>query len=260
MNAITWVWFSGTGNTWLALQAMVAALCGQGVVVKTRRLETVSEPLELAPQETLGLAFPVACFSTYPLVWRFLEHLPPGGGRGVVLLTTMGGLSGGMTGPVGRFLRAKGYTLRAAANFVMPSNYGNAVIPVEANERRVTQMRRDVATFAQEVVAGKARWSRGYPLWSAALVAFSRTTRPWRAFKNFYRLSVDLARCTRCGLCAQLCPAGVIRMGTDGPEWSAACESCQRCISLCPVQAIQVLGKPAAQYTAVSADVFRGTE
>lgn len=260
MNAITWVWFSGTGNTWLAMQAMAAALREQGVAVATRRMETVTEPLELPPGETLGLAFPVACFSSYPLVWRFLKVLPPGGGRDVVLLTTMGGFSGGMAGPLKRFLRAKGYHPRAETSFLMPSNYGNATIPAEANAHRVAQMRLDAAAFAQAVVSRRARWRVGYPLWSTALTALARTSGPWRAFKKFYPLAVDPARCTRCGLCARLCPAGVIQMGADGPVWSTTCESCQRCIGYCPTHAIHVQGKSVVPYTAAPIDVFLGTE
>ncbi|MDP3177754.1 MAG: 4Fe-4S binding protein [Spirochaetaceae bacterium] len=51
--------------------------------------------------------------------------------------------------------------------------------------------------------------------------------------------------CTRCGLCARICPAGTIEMkGGSGalfrtyPFWKANCENCCRCINLCPARAI----------------------
>jgi hypothetical protein len=68
MKTMTLVWFSGTGNTWLAAQALAEALRKGGVAVTLRRMEAVVSPLKLAPAETLGIAFPVACFSSYPAV------------------------------------------------------------------------------------------------------------------------------------------------------------------------------------------------
>ena len=75
MKALILYWFSGTGNTWLAAQALAEALRKGGVTVTLRRLEAAA-PVALDPETALGVAFPVACFSTYPLVWRFLERLP----------------------------------------------------------------------------------------------------------------------------------------------------------------------------------------
>jgi ferredoxin len=141
--------------------------------------------------------------------------------------------------------------------FTMPGNYANRTIPAEANARLVDRMRQHVAAFAQDVLAGKAMWPQGYPLWSNALTKLSRSPRPWRFFKNVYPLAVDADRCTRCGLCAKLCPVGCIRM-QDLPVWSDECESCQRCIGYCPAHAIHVPGKPAAQYTAAPLDALLG--
>lgn len=259
MKTMTLVWFSGTGNTWLAAQALADALRAGGVDVKLRRMEAVVPPLTLAPDETLGLAFPVACFSSYPTVWRFLEALPPGEGRGVALIATMGGASGGLSGPLGRFLRARGYRTLGAVCCVMPGNYGNKTIPVAANARRVARMRETAADFGRALLAGQTQWPAGYGLWSSALVALSRTSRPWRFFKRLFPLAVDRTRCTRCGLCAKLCPAGAIHM-EDGPVWADTCESCQRCIGYCPAQAIHVPGKPAQPYAAAPVGIFLGSE
>jgi len=256
MKTLRLVWFSGTGNTWLAAQTLAESLRAGGVEVTPSRMEVTERPLSLGKDDALGIAFPVACFTSYPIVWQFLEALPPGEGRKVVLIATMGGASGGMARPLGRVLRSKGYATLAAACFVMPSNYANRAMPRDANARKIERMRHDVAAFANTLLSGKARWPVGIPLWSEAMARMSRGRWPWRWFKSMFPLAVDPKRCTRCGLCAKLCPVAAIRMGDEGPEWTDACQSCQRCVGYCPVQAIHVPGKPAEPYASAPVDIF----
>ncbi len=256
MQGISLYWFSGTGNTWLAATAFADSMAGRGVSVALKRMEAAERPV-LAAHETLGLAFPIACFSTYPVVWDFLDRLPPGEGRGVVLLMTMGGASGGMAGPLGRRLRTAGYRTLGALAVLMPGNYNNRTLPTEANAARVSRMRESVGQFCDALQKGRARWPRGYPLWSAGWQALAATPAPWRFFKRLFPLAVDAERCTRCGLCARLCPLNCIRM--DGvPVWDERCQACQRCISYCPEHAIHVPGKPSERYTAAPVEVMQG--
>jgi MinD superfamily P-loop ATPase len=46
-------------------------------------------------------------------------------------------------------------------------------------------------------------------------------------------------RCTSCGICAAVCPAGNIELGDGRPAWFHRCEQCMACIHLCPTGAIQ---------------------
>lgn len=257
MATYEFYWFSGTGNTWMATQALADALRAGGDTVTVHRLEAAG-PVNLASDAILGLAFPIACFSTYPVVWRFVEALPAGEGRGVVMLATMGGASAGMAGPLGRFLRRKGYRTLGARAFTMPGNYNNRTIPVEANAALVERMQSGVAAYAEDLRRGRATWTDGYPIWSEGWRRLSATSRPWRFFKKVFPLAVDRTRCTRCGLCSELCPARCIRM-EDGPVWEVdACQACQRCIGYCPVHAIHVPGKPAQPYAVAPLEAMRG--
>ncbi|MCH5312120.1 MAG: 4Fe-4S binding protein [Prevotella sp.] len=47
----------------------------------------------------------------------------------------------------------------------------------------------------------------------------------------------DKRKCTRCGLCAQECPAGVIDKANPYLTDNSVCISCCRCISVCPSHA-----------------------
>jgi len=60
--------------------------------------------------------------------------------------------------------------------------------------------------------------------------------------------TVNEKRCTRCGLCAADCPAGIIKQeGKDLPSVQPGqepeCLQCQHCLAVCPTAAISILGR-----------------
>lgn len=51
---------------------------------------------------------------------------------------------------------------------------------------------------------------------------------------------VDEALCTSCGLCAQDCPFGLIRLDPTRVEQSELCLRCQHCMAVCPTGALSI--------------------
>jgi Pyruvate/2-oxoacid:ferredoxin oxidoreductase delta subunit/GNAT superfamily N-acetyltransferase len=251
--------FSGTGNTLLLSQAVAEVLRQEGASVRLRDMES-PPPANFPEDVAIGLAFPVACFSTYPVVWRFIHALPAGEGREIFMLGTCGGASGGMQGPLRDVLKKKGYKTVAAEFFVMPGTYNNKTLPLERNAARIEKALLGARFFAYDLLQGRTRWGGGIPLLSALLYRWGQTRKPWNFFFRLFPLAVDEKKCTRCGRCAEICPEKAITMnGPSGlPALDASlCQSCQRCVGFCPAAALGVPGKPAVPWKAMSWEEFR---
>ncbi len=246
--------FTGTGNTLLAAERLAQRLKAAG---KSVRIVPMEKPGALSaagfgPDATLGLAVPVACFTTYPTVWRCIDQLPAAEGRGVFFLATMAGMGAGMQGPVGRALAKKGYRLLAAATVAMCGNYGDSAPPEGRREGIYDQMREKVDAFAASLLVGQGVWRRGWanPL-SALAYWLGQRKSSFRLFQRYFPITADRALCTGCGLCVQLCPERAITLEDGKAVIGAACESCQRCVGICPAGAIGVGGKKVQPYRAV---------
>jgi ferredoxin len=59
--------------------------------------------------------------------------------------------------------------------------------------------------------------------------------------KYFYADS----KCTSCGICEKVCPAGKIKMDVNRPVWQQDidCYLCYACLNYCPVEAVQIYSK-----------------
>ncbi|GHV30610.1 hypothetical protein FACS1894167_11730 [Synergistales bacterium] len=241
--------FTGTGNTLLMAKALAEELRNGGKDVSVAPVERGNVPLPEGA--ALGLAVPVACFSTYPSAWRFIDSLPDGGGREAFFIATMGGAGGGMEGPIRRVLELKGYKPLGALLVKMPGNYGNKIINTEENSKREKDGREAVKQFARRLSDGSANWSYGKPILSKFTARLAHGRKPWNFFYGMFPIAVDPERCAGCGLCQKLCPEQNIRMDGGKSAIGERCESCQRCVAFCPSGAISVPGKPSVQYRAV---------
>lgn len=62
-------------------------------------------------------------------------------------------------------------------------------------------------------------------------------------------LHVDQEKCTRCSICAKVCPASFIKMTEEGPQENEFrfCISCGHCVAVCPHRALDNERTPLAQ-------------
>ena len=257
-RAIEMFVFTGTGNSLLVAQTVAEVLKQEGLRVQ---INSMDKPcvMDLREDTAVGLCFPVACFSTYPTVWRFLKSLPAGEGREIFMLGTMGGFSGGMQGPLRKVLIDKGYKPVAAKFFVMPGNYNNKTLPLDKNAARMEKALLEARFFAYDLLKGRTEWSGGIPLLSSFLHRMAQWRKPWNWFYKTFPIIVDEEKCIRCKRCVENCPENAIEMKakeTQSKKYpfveGSICQSCQRCVGFCPTGALHVPEKPAEPYRAMS--------
>ena len=245
-------WFSGTGNTLLVARAMAEEFASHGWDARLWPMTEV-DPTSIMPRGWVGLAFPVAVQTTYPLVWEFCDRLAPAKGTPIFMVDTLAGYSGAIVGPLRELVRSRGYRPVGAREIRMPCNLYPIATSEERNrrlrERALTQARR----YARDLMTGEAHW--GHIPWLPDLFrALTGAGRAWRwvAWTDTL-LAVDAAVCTRCGLCARLCPVGNITLDPL-PRYLGQCQQCMRCLSYCPTGALRLGCLPRRPYRAVPAE------
>lgn len=255
---VEFYYFSGTGNTYVVAKRMIEVFREKGLNVTVKRIEK-EDPSEVNLSGTLGLAFPVACQSTYRFVWDFIEGLPEAQGTPVFMVDTLHSFSEAIVGPLKNFLQSIGYKPIGAKEIKMPSNF----IPFmseEPNENAVSKGIQEAEKFAEELISQKGEWKSQIFLSNLAS-AFFKGNITWNLMAwlgKKFRVLED--KCTKCGICVQLCPVENITM-EKFPRIQGGCQQCMRCISFCPVEAIVVPGKKYHRYHAVKAgELIKGIE
>lgn len=232
-------YFSGTGNTLLACQTFEEEVKNYGFSVNLIRMEK-ADPARINQNNILGLAFPVAMCFSYPLVFNFIRALPKVNGTKAVMLATMGGNAFGLTGKLNNILTAKGFMPVAACTAIMPSNIF-AIAGEEENKVIRAKGLRDVRDFASAFAMGDGVWKGGGISAQLSYLFYRFVTSTWKVniFQKPFKNKLIADKCTKCGRCAKLCPAGNITVPKGQPVFADKCQYCMRCVSYCPTGAIK---------------------
>lgn len=245
--------FSGTGNTWWCAQRLASSLGVRGVqtrVVSIERIGAAAAAELVAAADLVGLGWPVYGSDLPEPMKLFIDTtLPSVDRRRVFTFCTQWLFSGNGARVYERELAARGWAIGWSAHFRMPNNICVTVSPLswsadpEDHTKRLEKTARRIDRFLEAVLHGRS-FSRGRGLVPAALGAMQR--RPFRRW--FLRLrddiSVDAARCTRCGRCTRICPSGNLTMTPDGVVTHGTCVICLRCYNFCPVHAVRYMRRP----------------
>ena len=232
-------YFTGTGNSLAAAKKIAAALGDTEVVPIATFRDTVGR---ITPDaDRVGIVCPVY-FSGLPvMVTAFAKRLDTAAAGYVFAVVTHGG--GGGAAALRQFdgiLKDKaGRGLDAGFAVSMPGNYILMYEP-PAGEKRDRLLAAADAEF--EAIAAQVRKGERLKLPYAPQTALIKAVMYPRFLARVHgddrKFTVD-ERCTSCGTCAAVCPAGNIDMGDGRPVWNHRCELCCGCIHLCPAKAIQ---------------------
>lgn len=236
-------YFSGTGNS-KHVAVQLAAMLGERLVAIAEAVADATYTFALAEGESVGWVFPTYSWGPAPVAADFASkvQLQGCGADTYCYMVTTCGDEVGET--VTMFAKSLGnIRLKAAFSVQMPNNY--ILLPgfdvddkalerskVEASAARIKAVAEAIAAQREiiDVVVGPWRRLKSrliYPL-------FRRFAMSDKAF------AANAEVCTRCGLCARVCPAKNITLGCNElPKWHGNCTMCLSCIHRCPVRAIE---------------------
>lgn len=231
--------FSGTGNTQYVADLYRCAFEARGCQVTMTPIEEIM--LGRAPfpdgNGLLGVGYPVHALNAPRIVFDFLDGLPAGRGRRVFTFRTAGDswMQGGATSMVRARLTARGYDVIHECLIVMPGNVMVAYRPQLVGQlaRRAAEL---VPGAVDDILTGRRVLQENGTLIRLATIGFSAGER--RGARFFGRSLRATDTCTRCELCARICPTGNIALEGDAVRFDGTCTLCMRCIYACPEGAI----------------------
>ena len=238
MNTIIY-YFTGTGNS-LSAAKKIAATLGETELVPIASL--TDTPGIVSPgADRVGIVCPVYFSGLPAMVGSFAARLRPAKGKYVFSAVTHGG--GGGTAALlqldGILRQHAGRGLDAGFAVKMPGNY---ILMYESPKGKKREALLAAADREIERVADAVRKGRQEKLPRSLIgqlihaLLYQRFIS--RAGSEDRKFSV-MDRCTACGTCVEVCPAGNIEMVNKKPAFQHRCEVCCACIHTCPVQAIQ---------------------
>ncbi|MCL2390902.1 MAG: EFR1 family ferrodoxin, partial [Endomicrobia bacterium] len=214
----------------------------------TARLINIEKanPLEINFTKTIGLAFPIACWNTYPFVRRFIRNLPQAFGAEIFIFSTMGDSSLKAAANVGEILKDKGYSVIAAKGFKMPNNW-LGLQSEEKNSLKKEKAFKEITAFANNIINETAKPEMTNVFFKFCFAVTSFITNLWESALSQKIIGLKAAqdKCIKCGLCVSICPVKNISMKVYPVFDGNKCQLCLRCISYCPQNAIisRVTGK-----------------
>ena len=245
MKEIILYYFTGSGNTLKIAQKVKDVFVKLDYTCELSRMEEVID-IDLEKYEYIGLLFPVAIQSTFPVVWDFINRLPYQQGKKIFMIDTMEQFSGGVVGPVKRVLQKKGYDCVAALEVKMNSSMQTKLNDLNKVAEKNKKALKDAEQFIYDMLKGKVKWNR-VPLLSDGMRSISKGRSIWTSTSKKININHDL--CVRCNICIKKCPVDAMAMINDKIVINhSLCNSCMRCIHNCPKDAFECGGKKVIRY------------
>jgi flavodoxin/ferredoxin len=241
---VTVYYFSGTGNTQIIARKIVETFKNKGFTATLISIEGVGR-ISIKDNEIIGLGFPIAGFTTYPIFFDFINKIENVNGNYVFAFDTMGGTSlWGLMGKLKTILEKKGFKTLGYREFTMPLNL-LVKFPENWRRNRINKSFKRAENFVQELVKGTSKW-RKIPVISEIMSKLSHELYNLTEYKwhqKLFKMKVYASKCNTCGICASKCPNKNIKISKIA-EIEDHCLYCFRCVGVCPSRAISGIVSP----------------
>ena len=225
-------YFSGTGNG-----VHIARKLGKELGASVKGMASFRNQQHVEVKgNMLGLVVPVYFLDAPSFVKKFVRKLQIPSDTFVFAIAHCGGLPGNTLPNLSKLLEDKGSQLNSAHTVFVPDN---SIIFYTRGDK--SKMLQKADTELLEISSSLQKRADNPPAKKFTTGILTRITEYSFALFGSNRKRAEDNKCTRCGLCAQLCPTNCISYNDDGlPVWdNSNCVYCFACIHWCPVRAIR---------------------
>ncbi len=234
---MTIFYFTSTGNC----LAVAKKIGGKPVSIP----QVIDSPDLHFKDDVIGLIFPIYGFGMPKMVRKFLEKVTWEAEYSFAV-GTYGNLSGATMANVQSFAKKRGQRFDYTESLLMVDNY----LPgFDMNEQvaRLPEKRVDenLARIIADIQNRRKLDATATPVWRAftAVIGLGGNLLLNGKQGQSYIVTQD---CTKCGICAKVCPAGNIAI-TDKVVFGDRCEVCLGCVHLCPQNAIHMKNEKSTE-------------
>lgn len=238
-------YFSGTGNSLLAARTLAKGLTEYDI---TYHAIEKGKPDHIDLYQLHIFFFPVYATSVPHIMRKYIAGLSRGKGTKAAVISTNANVStqsrdgyqGWALHQARLCLKKRGYDVFFSDTLDFPHNLTIVFPPTKdsTNQILIRKATEAILPIAEKISAG-ITYHRGffYPniIWSIPFgILYTVIGR-----RLFGKLFAADGSCNKCGLCAQQCPAKVIKVKNKRLSWGWSCEGCMRCMNICPKSSIQ---------------------
>jgi ferredoxin len=238
-------YYSGTGNSlWVA--GKLSQLFGNADVIHLNKAANTNGDEKAA---ITGIVFPVYIWGVPAPVLSFIDLFPQllKSPYTFAVAVNAGQVSNTLV-QLKKAMQLKGLFLNSGFDIKMPSNYipWGGPGPDEKQQMLFKDALTKISLIADIIQKNETLDVEKGPLWQRIL------------FSAIYHLSFPQVpsmdkkfhadeKCTACGICVKVCPAGNIHLDNKKPVWHHHCHQCFACLQWCPERAIEY-GKNTRKY------------
>lgn len=228
---MTIFYFTSTGNS----LAVAKKIGGKGATLISIPQVIDSSPLDFE-DNVIGLIFPIYGWRLPKMVKRFCETAKLRADY-IFAVGTYGKLPGACMSNLQRLAGQNGYKINYAQSLLMVDNYLPG-FEIKAEIAKLPQKNTDenLAQIIADIAARKTSTATATRMWRAATATIGTVF--LSSGKGAQGFIVN-DKCTSCGTCAKVCPAGNITI-IDKVAFADKCEGCLGCVHHCPKNALHL--------------------